>query len=133
VGSGTAKLAVENSARTPLIYIRNIQKGKTEKKSLQQAGVPRWDFADVWSGATWLVLVGLSMELSVSLMLMLLGFINVRSFMNSELQRTGSAGDPIPMVVAHGHCSGGHFHATRCWMELGRMNIIESGREHLHL
>ena len=56
------------------------------------------------------VRVGLSMELSVSVMLMLLGFINVRSFMNSVLQRTGSAGDPIPMVVAHGHCSGGHFH-----------------------
>src|SRR2546427_11651075 len=25
------------------------------------------------------------------------------------------------------------FLATRCWMELGRMDIIKSGREHLHL
>jgi hypothetical protein len=55
--------------------------------------------------------VGLSMELSVSLMLMLLGFINVRSFMNSELQRTASAGDQIPIMVAHAHGSGGHFHS----------------------
>src|ERR1700730_1959018 len=47
------------------------------------------------------VRVGFSMELSVSLMLMLLGFINIRNFMNSALQRTDSAGDPIPMLVAH--------------------------------
>ena len=57
------------------------------------------------------VRVGLSMELAVSLMLILLGFINVRSFINSVLQRTGFAGDPIPMVVAHAHCSDGHFHS----------------------
>jgi high-affinity nickel permease len=57
------------------------------------------------------VRVGLSMELSVSLMLMLLGFINIRNFMNSALQRTDSAGDPIPMLVAHAQCSGGHFHS----------------------
>ncbi len=57
------------------------------------------------------VRVGLSMELAVSLMLILLGFINVRSFINSVLQRTGFAGDPTPMVVAHAHCSDGHFHS----------------------
>lgn len=57
------------------------------------------------------VRVGLSMELSVSLMLVLLGFINVRSFINSVLQRTGFAGDPTPMVMAHAHCSDGHFHS----------------------
>jgi hypothetical protein len=51
------------------------------------------------------------MELAVSLMLILLGFINVRSFINSVLQRTRFAGDPTPMVVAHAHCSDGHFHS----------------------
>ena len=56
------------------------------------------------------VRVGLSMELSVSLMLVLLGFINVRSFMNSKPRETISASDPIPMVVAHTHSSGGPFH-----------------------
>src|SRR2546427_11119213 len=35
--SGTTKLPGGNSARTPLIYIRNIQKGKSEKKSLGQS------------------------------------------------------------------------------------------------
>ena len=55
--------------------------------------------------------LGLTMEFSVGLMLILLGFINVRSFMNSVLQRTGSARDPLPKVVAHAHCSGGHFHS----------------------
>jgi high-affinity nickel permease len=57
------------------------------------------------------VRVGLSMELSVSVMLILLGFINVRSFMNSELQRVGSTGAAIPMVVGHAHGIGGHFHS----------------------
>jgi hypothetical protein len=57
------------------------------------------------------VRVGLGMELSVSVVLMLLGFTNVRSFMNSILRRTGSAGDPIPVVVARAHCSRGHFHS----------------------
>ena len=57
------------------------------------------------------VRVGLSMELSVSLILMLLGFINVRTFMNSVPQRTGSAGDKIPILVALAHCSGGPLHS----------------------
>jgi high-affinity nickel permease len=56
------------------------------------------------------VRVGLSMELSVSLMLVLLGFINVRSFMNSKPRERISAGDPIPMVVAHTHSCGGPLH-----------------------
>ncbi len=57
------------------------------------------------------VRVGLSMELSVSLVLMLLGFINIRNFMNSVLQRMGSAGNSIPTLAAPAHCSGGPLHS----------------------
>jgi high-affinity nickel-transport protein len=51
------------------------------------------------------------MELSVGLVLMLLGFINIRNFWKPALQPTGSAGNSVPTVVTHAHSIGDHFHS----------------------
>ncbi len=57
------------------------------------------------------VRVGLSMELSVGLMLMVLGFINVRSFVTSMPKPIALPGGDVPAVIANAHERGGYFHS----------------------
>ncbi|HEY8669642.1 MAG TPA: high-affinity nickel-transport family protein [Terriglobales bacterium] len=51
--------------------------------------------------------IGLSMELAVSLMLILLGIVNVRSFLKSMPQDAGSVGPPFH---SHPHSHGDYIH-----------------------
>jgi high-affinity nickel-transport protein len=57
------------------------------------------------------VRVGLSMELSVGVMLMVLGFINVRSFVTSMPKPIALPGGDVPAVIANAHEREGYFHS----------------------
>ncbi len=57
------------------------------------------------------VRVGLSMELSVGVMLMVLGLINVRSFVTSMPRPIALPGGDVPALIANAHERGGYFHS----------------------
>jgi ABC-type nickel/cobalt efflux system permease component RcnA len=54
--------------------------------------------------------IGLSMELAVSFMLILLGIVNVRSFLKSMPQNAGSGGSGGPPFHSHPHSHGDYIH-----------------------
>jgi high-affinity nickel permease len=56
--------------------------------------------------------VGLSMEFSVGLMLIVLGLMNVRSFFRTVSELAPSSQDEKQILHSHSHSHGGHFHSS---------------------